>query len=355
MLRGSSIQGLFRRAVRVLAVVSLLGVASSGPAWSQIQTVIGRANLDGSNIETLRIEDGWGCNIAVHAPSGKVYWSHSDDACNTAEQEIRRFNLDGSGFETVVIGRPMHDLAGNNLYWHETAAPNTQGFYRSDLNGNGVELLGTFPFPVYEFGLLRVDSSSESLFWNRNDTDKGWPIGSRKSNFDASGELFYPFRPFNSLALLSGGTQIVGATAQNVPFSQEHWIARADVDGNNYEVLFEFGDQSPSARRVEFVAPWVYWQRFFEGDQTIQRASSCRDYRIVLQADFVRDYTVDEAVGKIYWMTSNVPTPPNDPFADSLRNCEPGNVPAASVTGALVTAGLIALAMLWMARRRVNG
>lgn len=63
---------------------------------------VGRANLDGSGLESLPVGniyyDDYPADIALDLTAGKIYW------INESEFKIQRANLDGSGVEDVLIG-----------------------------------------------------------------------------------------------------------------------------------------------------------------------------------------------------------------------------------------------------------
>ena len=62
---------------------------------------IQRANLDGSNIETLVADVDIPDGIAVDVDEGKIYW------VDASVQKIQRANLDGSDVETLVTGESI--------------------------------------------------------------------------------------------------------------------------------------------------------------------------------------------------------------------------------------------------------
>lgn len=69
---------------------------------------IGRANLDGSDIEQLPINvpfDDYTVDLAIDSAAGKLYWT------NSPARTIQRANLDGSDVEDVVTGVTAFSLA----------------------------------------------------------------------------------------------------------------------------------------------------------------------------------------------------------------------------------------------------
>ena len=93
---------------------------AGGSTWLRQQ--YWRANLDGSELEALTPNlgvDVRGIALDIAGGSDKVYWTvyWPDD-----EQKIQRANLDGSDVETVLIpsGNPWGialDSADGKMYW----------------------------------------------------------------------------------------------------------------------------------------------------------------------------------------------------------------------------------------------
>ncbi len=71
---------------------------------------IKRANLDGTDIDTLLLEDAYMRAIALDVEGGKIYWSQVDSLDDPARiiGSIKRINLDRTNIETIVseIHRP---------------------------------------------------------------------------------------------------------------------------------------------------------------------------------------------------------------------------------------------------------
>ena len=109
--------------------------------WDDTTDRIQRANLDGSNVETL-IPTGSGLwapiGIALDVAGGKMYWT------DTEPDRIHRANLDGSNVETLISGNSaVHitlDLNAEKMYWAGQAPGSIQ---RANLDGSNVETLVT--------------------------------------------------------------------------------------------------------------------------------------------------------------------------------------------------------------------
>ncbi|RLC65549.1 MAG: hypothetical protein DRI48_06595 [Chloroflexi bacterium] len=114
--------------------------------WISTDGLIRRANLDGSEVESIVTIPGAKGAIGIdpiprQSGAAKLYWTQKDDA-------IYRANLDGSDVEVVVPAGSAWVWRNNlvintivgELYWSEG---NTGKVYRSDLNGGHVETLVT--------------------------------------------------------------------------------------------------------------------------------------------------------------------------------------------------------------------
>ena len=109
---------------------------------------IQRANLDGSNVQTLvsrGLESPNG--IAVDAAGGKMYWT------DYGTNRIQRASLDGSNIETLVsrgLENPYGialDVTGGKMYWTDFGEVGTGAQYgkenikRANLDGSNVQTL----------------------------------------------------------------------------------------------------------------------------------------------------------------------------------------------------------------------
>ena len=81
-----------------------LDVAGGKMYWTdRIQDDIRRANLDGTNIETLVTVPDWPTGLALDVAGGKMYWTISP-ALSDGEGSIQCANLNGTNIETLVTG-----------------------------------------------------------------------------------------------------------------------------------------------------------------------------------------------------------------------------------------------------------
>ena len=149
-----------------------------------------RANLDGSDIEDLIIEEWiephkikskqwlYPINIELDIDAGKMYWT------DVYARKIQRANLDGSEPEDLITDmRTAYalalDLRGHQMYWSNTFTGKIQ---RASLNGNKVQTLVTgLSFPSN----IALDLRSRKMYWIDIDWDTG--IGKiQRANLDGT-------------------------------------------------------------------------------------------------------------------------------------------------------------------------
>ena len=129
---------------------------------------IGRANLDGSDMEIIVItgqDSVWA--VEVDNQAGKVYWT---DPYGGA---VRRANLDGSNIEDVATGvnSPVGlvlDLGGGKVYWAEEGTSKIQ---RADLDGtNREDVLVTGAY--WNLTDIQLDLDHNRVYWTESVSNK---------------------------------------------------------------------------------------------------------------------------------------------------------------------------------------
>jgi DNA-binding beta-propeller fold protein YncE len=101
---------------------------------------IQRANLDGSNIESILTGIDEANGLALDAVHGKLYWP------DLTTHRIQSANLDGSGLHDVVTGldNPTTvalDLSEGKIYWTSSGGQQANQIDRANLDGSDVETL----------------------------------------------------------------------------------------------------------------------------------------------------------------------------------------------------------------------
>jgi hypothetical protein len=127
---------------------------------------IGRANLDGTDVESLlTVSSGDGLlSIEIDPATGLLYWGDGID------EKIRRVALDGTGEETIAssLGNPVDleiDRVTRMLYWGESQH---REVHRTDLDGDHVvELL-----VPNNGGAIALDRASGFLFYGDQTADR---------------------------------------------------------------------------------------------------------------------------------------------------------------------------------------
>lgn len=129
--------------------------------------IIQRSNLDGSKIEDLTIGQRmirdfkqWisPLNIRLDSNAGKMYWTDG------RRGKIGRANLDGSEVEFLLTDMRIPyglalDLQARQMYWTNTS---TGTIHRASLNGNNAEVLVTGLRSPHD---VVLDLSSQQMYW----------------------------------------------------------------------------------------------------------------------------------------------------------------------------------------------
>ena len=237
-LDGSNIETLVTETGAFPQLAGLaLDVAGGKMYWTdRIQDDIRRANLDGSNIETLVTVPGWPADLALvlDVAGGKMYWTISPPFSD-GEGSIQRANLDGTNIETLVTGldEPTGlalDVAGGKMYWTDREAGTIQC---ANLDGSNIETLVTETGAFPQLAGLALDVAGGKMYWTDRIQDD-----IRRANLDGSNIetlVTVPGWP-TGLALDVAGGKMYWTISP--PFSDgEGSIQRANLDGTNIETL----------------------------------------------------------------------------------------------------------------------
>ena len=224
-----------------------IGSAGPEPAylyWTNwAEGEIQRADLDGSNVQSLVTGLSTPVGMKLDEPNGKMYWISQEHG------RVQRANLDGSNVEDLITGLTTpYDIAldvfGGKVYWTDLGARKIQ---RADLNDTNVEDLVTTGLDV-PVGIA-LDLVDGKMYW----TD----LGTRK-------------------------------------------IQRADLDGSNVEDL-GIGLSSPYGIALDVSSGKMYWTN--DDTRKIQRAnldgSNVED--LITELIGPAGITLDVSNGKMYW------------------------------------------------------
>ena len=260
-LDGTNVEQLVKPELRYPAGIAL-DVLGGKMYWTDRWEKGGiyRSDLDGSNPKPLMDDDyssAWATNIALDVLGGKIYWT----SLASLDGRVARANLDGSNRELLFEGLYSWDIAldlvRGKVYW---TSLNFDRILRADLDGQNVE---------YDY--IRVDS--------------GFPRG---------------------IALYVDRGKIYWTDAGT--------IQRADLDGQNREVILTVSDDYPEKIILDVDGGKIYWTDSGPGTQTIQRADlngENVEHLFDLENDVKRNLfgprtgiALDLDQGKIYWTDS---------------------------------------------------
>lgn len=211
--------------------------------WAASATgTIERANLDGSNIQSIALA-GTPRGIATDPAAGKVYWADIDPP-----HTIQRANHDGSAAEELVSGLfPWGialDASSGKMYW--TNPPDK--IHRANLDGSVMELLVSGLSGVR---YLALDPVGEKIYWTEEDSGSV-----RRANLDGS----------DAEGVVNGLDGLVNASgiAIDPVAGKVYWsdlgtskIQRANVDGSSVEDLVS--DVGVRELDLDLVARKIYW------------------------------------------------------------------------------------------------
>ena len=208
-----------------------------------------RANLDGSEVETLAsYKDGRCDGITLDLEQGQVYWSERGST-----PRILRANLDGTEPETIVdekIFGPFGlalDSAAGKLYWADWVAQKIQ---RANLDGSNIEdLVRTVPArPRF----LTLDPGAGKMFWTGDREAAVWQA-------DLDGQNNRPLVP-GSDDSSSGGIALHKASGRLYWVDDKNEaVTRAQVDGTGIKQVIYRRLWDPQGLALDETAGKMYW------------------------------------------------------------------------------------------------
>ena len=231
---------------------------------SRLGYAVQRANLDGSQLETLFDDRGlYPVDLAVDPSWGKLYWTAGNDDLRA----IQRANLDGSQVENLVLwhgpngGAPRElsvDSTGGKLYWlfWRSGSYMTE-IQRANLDGSQVETLVSHSDRIFH---LAVDPTGGKLYWPVETGDFQHAI--LRANLDGS-QVETLLVPDSQLGLGFYLDPTVGKlywTLNSSPRYRQYALQRANLDGSQVETLF-VSDSQPRTHDlvVDTIGGKLYW------------------------------------------------------------------------------------------------
>ncbi len=266
---------------------------------------IRRANLDGSNVETLLTGIGNPVGIAVLVDWGAMYWAEGDTGT------IRRANLDGSNVETLAtdvggLGGFVLDPFYGVMYWTAWDTRTIRGAY---IGGSNVEIIVT---EVEQPLGIAVAPFAGTLYWTERDSNT-------IQRLDRSGQraVVLGVEGPEGIAVDAAGGQLYWA---------DKWtgaIRRANLDGTEVEALVS-GVETPEDLALDLVGGHLYWTEW--GPGTIRRADlDGANIETVTAVAGPKGIAVDAAGGQLYW-TARVGSRFSDAGGIQRANLDGSNV-----------------------------
>ncbi|MBW1785336.1 MAG: IPTL-CTERM sorting domain-containing protein [Deltaproteobacteria bacterium] len=216
--------------------------------WTDWTTdMIGRANLDGTNVQNnvFSTPGSGATGIALDAGAQKIYassfWMNFD---------LARWNYDGSAAGSVVTTPCASDMAldlnGGHVYWASAYSGCTPGIWRADLSGTDSNVKLLVDMSGWQIGDLQVlardvalDIPNNKMYWT------AFPSG-----YDFCGENYGVIYSANLDGTGASNTPVVSGLgfpwgiALDLDDRKMYWvdilegkIQKANLDGSNIELI----------------------------------------------------------------------------------------------------------------------
>ena len=223
---------------------------------------IQRSNLDGSDVQELISDLERPTGIALDMSGGKIYWTETDKS--RVFNIIKRANLDGTNIETLLTGEEavkegiVLDTIEGKMYWVEWNESDHNGnkIQRANLDGTHVEDLVTLPLyaDVDHGGLpgprdIALDLSQGKMYWTNCGEGK-----IQRSNLDGTN--------IEDLVTGLGCPYHIDLNFSENKMYWTHWksgkIQRADFNGTNLEDIV-VGLGLPTGIALDMLNSKIYW------------------------------------------------------------------------------------------------
>ena len=263
--------------------------------------LVERSDLDGSNDETLFSELNGIRDSALDLVRGKVYWAWTVGTIAWADFGGHFHDAEHiSSSASASVSSIALDVDGGKMYWTN---PDTQTIQRADLNGQNIEETLTVS-DGYPEEIILLDVAGGKMYW----TNPGTQTIQRADLNGQNAEHFFDLGQLHLTGQLADiALDLDGGKVYWTDFETEQndWgtgtIQRADLDGQNREVLFD-----PIVRRPHGIAldmDKMYWSDSIAG--SIQRANLDGSGMEVLVTGLDEPMGITLTAGnKIYWADS---------------------------------------------------
>ena len=285
---------------------------------------IRRANLDGSNVETLvREEYAW--QLALDASGGKIYWIGYD--VDSTPSKIHCANLDGSNVETLVREEyTKHltlDVAGGKMYWIGDDGESTK-IRRANLDGSNIEDLTTASMYADTFALAPADDASPPVVSKKPEVDTQTKTTQILVDAADSPSMYWIDTAAGTLHRLVNAEvenlvpSVQNATSLTVDVDNDalYWaektsnttgkIQRANLDGTNVQLVLDL-TSVPFDIALDAEKGKLYLTNSWGKVQRLNLDGSGFQSNLITGLDMLTGIAIDVVGGKLYWTekTSN--------------------------------------------------
>ena len=250
-----------RKVVGAIALAMFVSAESFAGTvyWTDKGTDYGRAaiyrgGMDGSTPRETLLDTSDGLieprGLGLDVAAGKMYWTDASTG------KIQRANLDGSGAEDLLTGRPFVgdlelDLAAGKMYWSQLGTISLGGIFRANLDGTDLQTVrGGLSSPYY----LELDVPGGNVYWAELTNTM-----IHRMNLDGSGTID------NVVTGLTRVREVGLDTAAGMIYWNDrdsHKVQRRPLDGSGpIEDLYTFIPQSgkPHGMALDLDAQMIYW------------------------------------------------------------------------------------------------
>ena len=200
-------------------------------------------------------------SIALDPLAGKVYWT-DDGAEGESDGRILRSNLDGSEVETRFDGLPdpvgvALDLKARRLYWAERSS--------GLIIGVDLDNVGSFENAIFITDLTKpyqiaLDTANDHMYWTERGEGASKIRRADRDGGNVTDLAFGPVAPLNPFGLaLDPVAGKMYWTERGTGSDGGDWIARADRDGQNGEIIVTSAYHSLSGIAVDVNDGKIYW------------------------------------------------------------------------------------------------
>lgn len=220
---------------------------AKGFLYSGDLSTLFRANLDGTG-RTVLVTNTSVTDVELDLVHGKIYWS------DTSRDIINRANLDGSEAETIIrlnyvdlVEGLALDPAAGKLFFSYCTSPAASAIRVANLDGSGMTTFKQLAAAAGPFE-IELDTDSGTLYWNEFHGGQP-PQQVRRTAANGMEPVSLAFSPANGL---NNGIHFDPAEVKVYYADSNQNLCRANPDGSDTEVLLL---ETNSVNYIEVVRP----------------------------------------------------------------------------------------------------